>query len=190
VLPVCTPLRNVELSLGFIAVWKDGADGHFEYVAQMKSLIRERSAGRNDWSLGIVLGTGRDPAFAGTGNQTYTIYSYIPLSISLANERIVLHQNTGWLYARSGGAGENALTWAARADVSLWPRVALIGEAYGAEMVDGNGSIPAELQLGLKTWLRPDRVTLDVGYGGAWRRPSQRKAGWTLGLTLITPPFL
>jgi hypothetical protein len=38
-LPVCTPIRNLEMSLGLIAVWADEGDGRPEYVAQVKTLL-------------------------------------------------------------------------------------------------------------------------------------------------------
>ena len=188
VLPVCSPLRNIELSLGFIAVWKDGAQGHFEYVAQVKTLLRPLRP--NSWGAGFVVGTGRDPAFTGTANQTYTLYSYVPASVSLSNDRLVLHENTGWLYARAAGSGSNAFTWAARGDLRLRRMIAAVGEVYGAEGIGGTSAgAPAEFQAGLRSWLRRDHVELDLTYGGALRT-GRRAAGWTLGLTLITPPFL
>ena len=61
------PLTRVEL-LGFIAVWEDGADGHFEYVAQVKTAFKPLTTG--SWGVGFVMGTGRDAAFSGAQGWT------------------------------------------------------------------------------------------------------------------------
>lgn len=187
VLPVCTPIRNLELSLGFIAVWDDGSDGHFEYVAQLKTVLRPMTP--NGWGAGFVLGTGRDPAFAGTGEKTSTIYSYVPVSVSLGGERLVLHQNVGWLYERTPGRDQQAFTWALRADARVRSRVTAVLEFYGLETGVAGRAANAEYQAGLRTWFRKDRVQVDLSYGGKVQS-GRAGQGWTLGLTLMTPPFL
>jgi len=188
VLPVCSPLRNIELSLGFIAVWKDEADGHFEYTAQGKTLFKPLTT--NSWGAGLVLGTGRDPAFVGLTNEGYTIYGYVPLSVSFGDDRVILHENTGWLYGRTNGVSTNAVTWALRGDVRVTTQFTVTGEVYGAEDVGSNGGgTPAEFQMGVRRLLRREHVQLDLSYGGTLRTGSPG-AGWTIGLALITPPFL
>jgi hypothetical protein len=68
VLPVCTPVHNLELSLGFIAVRDDGTgtgQGHFEYVVQGKTLVRPLRT--DGWGAGSSPGPGatlRSPARA------------------------------------------------------------------------------------------------------------------------------
>jgi hypothetical protein len=112
----------------------------------------------------------------------------------------VLHQNTGWLYQHAGNEGSfrgrQALTWAARAEVALgrrrrgggFPAVAVV-EAYGA---DGAAGADAEFQAGLRAFPRADAVQVNLSYGGFLRTRGfgRRGAGWTLGLTLATLPFL
>jgi hypothetical protein len=191
VLPVCTPIRNLELSLGFIAVWRDGGDGHFEYVAQAKTALRPLTTG--GWGAGLVVGTGRDPAFAGTGNPTYNLYAYVPATLSLGADRVLLDANLGGLYDRSGGRGAGGVTWATRADVATIRRITLVAEAYGERGL-GRSHLDAtpEFQAGVRKWLRTDHVQLDLSYGGQLegRHLGGHGAGWTAGLTLITPPFL
>ena len=191
VLPVCTPIPDLELSLGFIAVWRDGGDGHFEYVAQAKTSFR---APRKDgWGAGLVVGTGRDPAFAGVGNPTYNLYSYVPLTISLDHDRVLLDENLGGLYNRAGGRGGSAVTWASRVDVATVRRLTLVAEAYGERGLGGSHlDARPEFQAGVRKWLRTDHVQLDLSYGGALdgRYRGTHGAGFTAGLTLIAPPFL
>ena len=108
VLPVCTPTHNLELSVGFIAVWRDGADKHFEYVLQAKTLFKPLTV--DGWGAGFVAGVGRDPALASTSPRVASYYAYVPLSLSLAHDRVMLHQNTGVIYQASPGANKGALT--------------------------------------------------------------------------------
>ena len=182
-LPVCTPLRNLEVSAGLIAVWKDEGDGHPEYVAQLKSIL-VRSKG-NHFGVGIVLGTGRDPGLRGIRAPGWNVYSYLPITASFRNERLILHTNIGYLYDhRTGHQNDRQLlTLAGRADFSLRKYFVVVGEIY-----DSAGS-EAEFQLGVRTWGRPGRVQLDLSYGGFLMRQG-RAAGWTLGLALTTPPIL
>ena len=129
------------------------AVGHFEYVIQGKTLLRPLRT--DGWGAGLVFGTGRDPALAGLNPDVRSYYAYVPLSLSLAADRVVLHQNTGWLYQRAGGAAGAA----------------------------------SEFQLGLRAFPRPNSVQVDLRWGG-FVRGGGRAAGWTIGLTLATPPFL
>jgi hypothetical protein len=199
VLPVCTPVRRVELSLGFIAVWDSdpapGRTGHFEYVVQAKAPLRPLRT--DGWGIGAVVGAGRDPALAGTSPDVRSFYAYVPVSRSLAGDRVVLHQNTGWVYQRAGNEeawrGRHALSWAARADVAVgggrrpgrFPAV-VVAEAYGAQ---GAAGASPEFQAGVRAFPRPDAVQLDLSWGG-FLRTGRPAAGWTVGLTLTPPPFL
>ena len=182
-LPVCTPIRNLEMSAGLIAVWKDEADGHPEYVAQLKTILIQSTA--RHWGVGLVLGTGRDPGLTGIRNPGFNIYTYVPVTTSFLNERLILHNNIGYMYEhRTGHENDRQLlTLASRADVQLRKYFVVVGEIY-----DSAGS-EAEFQLGVRGWARPGRAQLDLSYGGLLMRAGVA-AGWTLGLALTTPPIL
>ena len=182
-LPACTPLRNLEVSAGLIAVWKDEADGHPEYVAQLKSILIPAKRGRT--AVGLVLGTGRDPGLTGVRDPGWNVYTYLPVSTSFLNDRLILHNNIGYVYDhRTGTENDRQLTTlASRAEVSLRKYFVVVGEIY-----DSTGS-EAEFQLGVRAWGRPDKVQFDLSYGGFLTRWGQA-AGWTLGLALTTPPIL
>ena len=182
-LPVCTPVQNLEVSAGLIAVWKDEADGHPEYVAQLKSILM--TSAEHHWSVGLVLGTGRDPGLKGVRDPGWNLYSYVPVTASFLNERLVVHNNIGYLYVhRTGHENDHQLlTTACRADVQLRKYFVVVGEIY-----DSAGS-EAEFQVGLRAWGRPGRVQFDLSYGGFLTRMGQA-AGFTLGLALTTPPIL
>jgi hypothetical protein len=182
VLPVCTPAPDLELSVGFIAVSKDGANGHVEYVAQAKTALPGLRT--NAVTTGFVFGTGRDPGLLGPRRPSTNVYAYVPASVSLAGNRLRVHENVGWFYEERHAHRRHALTLGARADLALTSRVTAVAEAYGA------GGNRAEFQAGIRTWFRSSRqVQLDVSYG-AELRTGRDGPGWTVGLTLVTPPFL
>ena len=182
-LPVCTPLRNLEASVGLIVVWKDESDGHTEYVAQLKTVLIPRE--RRVWGLGFVVGTGRDPGLTGVRNPGWNTYAYLPVTVGFFNERLLLHNNVGYSYDHRAGHDNDRqlLTLATRADVSVRKYFVIVGEIY-----DSSGS-EAEYQAGVRTWARPGKVQLDLSYGG-FLTHSGRAAGWTLGIAFTTPPFL
>lgn len=185
VMPVCTPVRNLELSLGFIGVWEDGLDGHFEYVLQAKTLLKRLTT--DGWGAGFVAGVGRDPALATTAPPQTSYYAYVPVSVSLAGDRVVLHQNTGIIVQSAARSDRLGVTWAARTEFALRrDRLLGVAEVYGAE---GRAPAPPEYQIGVRAFPRPGRVQLDLSYGGLLRT-GRRAQGWTLGLALVTPPFL
>jgi hypothetical protein len=193
ILPVCTPVKNLELALGFIGVWHDKANGHLEYVAQAKTLFKPLTT--DSWGVGFVLGTGRD--LTSVGVRPYSFYAYIPLSESLWRDRLILHQNGGLFFNHTQAHWDRAWTWGLRGDGLLAGRIGrgLVGvlEIYGAEGVArGDAHTTTEYQAGLRSWIRPDRVQVDLTRGRTLWRPFARDGGpgWTIGLTIVTPAFL
>jgi hypothetical protein len=179
-------VRNLELSLGFIAVWKDGGDGHFEYTAQAKTSFKHLTS--DSWGAGLAVGIGRDPAFSGTAKGANTIYAYVPISLPVYGGRIVFDENLGWLYRSAHGEDVNAVTYGFRTDAWALPHLAFVGEVYGV-FAPGpkSAETPAEFQLGLRSSARAAQFDLSYGTEVHTRR---RGPGWTVGLTLTTPPFL
>lgn len=182
-LPVCTPIRNLEISAGLIAVWRDEADGHPEYVVQVKTLLLPRANRR--WSVAFVLGTGRDPGLSGIRNSGFNVYAYVPVSAAFFADRVIVHQNIGYLYDHRAGHynDKDWLTTASRADISLRKYFVIVGEIY-----DSAGS-DAEYQAGVRWWGRPGVVQFDLSYGGLLKKAAVA-AGWTLGVALTTPRIL
>ncbi|HUQ48365.1 MAG TPA: hypothetical protein VM053_09005 [Gemmatimonadaceae bacterium] len=182
-LPACTPLHDLEVSAGLVAVWKDEGDGHPEYVAQLKSILFRNKGGR--FGVGLVVGTGRDPGLSDVRAPGWNVYTYLPATVSFFSERLLVHNNIGYLYDhRTGHENDHqSLTVAVRTDVSLRKYFVVVGEIY-----DSSDS-EAEFQIGARAWTRPGKVQIDLSYGGLLTR-WERAAGWTLGLALATPPIL
>jgi hypothetical protein len=194
-LPVCTPVKNLELSLGLIEVWHDNENRHhLEYVAQAKTLFKPLTT--DSWGVGFVVGYGRRLTSIDTAH-TYSAYAYVPISESLWHDRLLLHENLGLFHGRHGPYGDNAYAWAVRGDGLIAGRIGhglvAVLEIFGAERVfRDDAHTTTEYQAGLRTWIRPDRIQVDVTRGRTLWRPfaTSGGAGWTIGLTLVTPPFL
>ena len=154
---------------------------HAEYVAQVKTLFKALTP--DDFGTGFVIGIGRDPGVGGRRVASHTLYAYVPVTISLMHGRILLYENTGWLYDTRASDQRHALTWAIRGDLALTRRIAAIGERFGATVGD------TEFQAGIRGAIVPDRIQLDLSYGGTWA-DSGGGAGWTLGVTLISKRIL
>jgi hypothetical protein len=193
-LPVCTPVKDLEVSLGLIEISHDGANGHAEYIAQAKTLFKPLAT--DSWGVGFVMGYGR-PLESDDSSHAYSFYAYIPVSESLWHDRLILHQNLGFFHGRHDPYGDNSFAWAVRGEGPIVGRMGrglvAVLEIYGAERIyRDDAHTTTEYQAGLRTWLRPDRVQVDLSRGRTLWRPFAQDggAGWTIGLTLVTPPFL
>jgi hypothetical protein len=189
ILPGCQPVRNLELSagVGFVDIG-DGRDT--EYVLQGKYLFRGLAP--NDFGVGFVGGIGY-AAPAPLSRGVAGVFAYIPSSLSLSDDRVVLHGNLGWHLQRddhehNGVVHEDphhALTWGARADLLLPLRIerfTLVGELFGEDRL-----LP-EFQVGVRGELFAERLFLDLSWGGNADRELPG-AGWTVGLAWLPPPF-
>jgi hypothetical protein len=183
VLPACSPIRNVELTAGFgFVAGEDGRD--LEYVVQLKATLRE--PGEGGPGVGFVAGAGLDPLAQATGRRVPGIFAYVPLTVPLAEERLLLHANLGWQgdRLRSDEADRatdlhHSATWGLRADARAGDRVAVIAEVFGED------SGPAEIQVGVRAALIAGLIHVDLSYGTGlvdWGIGTR----WVLGLA-ITP---
>lgn len=178
--PACNFTGNLELTLGS-SVTRQSGDWH--YSAQMmqgKTLLKPLET--NGWGLAIALGAARDPRReAGGGHDAY---AYLPASFSLADDRVVLHTNVGWL--REQGSSRHRMTWGLGSEIQWLPHTWLIAETYG----QGQGK--PFYQLGVRHWLVPDRVQVDATFGnrlGAYEQGASQR--WlSIGLRLLSPAFL
>jgi len=178
--PACQLVPNVEITLGMELDARAAAVE--EYTLEMKTVFRAPEPGR----LGVSLVGGVD--FAGrsaTEDELLTgAFLYVPATLSIGDDRLLLHGNLGWQTA-PGNSGEGSLIWGARGDLELpWAdeRLVAIAELFAGE---GGG---AEYQVGLRTRLVPDRFLLDLSWGGHTELPGNRR-GWVLGIGWTPAPF-
>jgi hypothetical protein len=124
---------------------------------------------RNDWGVGLTLSN----QFGGGRGASGDLSAVVPASVSLLDDRLLLHANVGW--QRPRGQHSGAL-WAVAAEWNVARRTGLTLESYGSQ----HG--PAFVQAGARYEVLRKRLTLDAAVG---RRASLRGIDHyvTVGLT-------
>jgi hypothetical protein len=172
-LPGCSPapLRRVELTLGGFRTDADAASTMDTSIGQAKALLVPLRAG--GWGMAATLGAARQP-FAG-GKRTNPYINLIA-SRAFASDGPVLHFNAGAVQDRA--ATRTLYTWGAGAEIPLTGRLSAIAEMYNQE------AVKPSTQLGLRFWIRPDRIQVD-GTFGTQAGPDMRHNWMSVGLRLL-----
>lgn len=176
-LPACNPFGWGELTFGGARTDPDEGPAHTsDVVVQGKTVFKPLEA--DGWGLGLALGLIRHPdrpEHRGIGE----IYGYVPASFSFLGDRVVVHTNLGWIHNRD--ERRDRPTWGLGAESRVLGNTWLVTEAF--DQASGT-----RYQLGVRQWLVPDHVQVDVTYGN---RFGHSEARWfTIGLRLISKPFL
>lgn len=173
-LPACNPGGNFEITAGGAVARADGATQSGAVVVQGKTLFKPLET--NGWGLGLAAGYATQVASGQSGGP----YFYLPGSLSLADDRVVLHLNLGATYF--GDTRETRMTWGLGSETAATERLYVIAEAFGM-----NTGRPA-LQAGLRYWVVPGHVQVDTTFGSDLA--DFRGERWvSIGLRLISPPW-
>ena len=177
-LPACNFTGNLELTLGGAYTRDAGGSENSDLVFQGKTLLKPLET--NGYGIAFAAGYAGHPA-AHAGRPLGGPYLYMPLSLSLADDRVVLHANLGAKHLREDRS--NRGTWGLGSETMITPRVYLIAETFG-ESRDN-----ASYQLGIRLWIVPNRVQVDTTYGNQYGgKPDAR--WFSIGLRLLSVPFL
>jgi hypothetical protein len=178
-LPGCNPFGGFEVTLGGASLHPSPDPRRSVFQGQVKTLLRPLTT--DDWGVGLAVGT-LDTLPGATYAGRDQPYFYVPLSVSMARDRAVLHLNLGASRAASGRDGVQAV-WGIGGEFAVVPRALVVAETYGA-----SGERP-QVQVGLRLWLVPDRVQVDttVGHQGG---PVGVGRWISIGLRLLSPPML
>jgi hypothetical protein len=187
IIPACQAIRNLEISAGLGWLADDGARAT-EWLLEGQYLLREEGSGMP--AVALVAGVEFASLSRLVGNGLPDAFVYVPVSATLAGDRVMVHGNLGWHVERDehehdGVAhvgAHHALTWAFRGDFTVSERFTLIGETFGE-----NRQSP-EFQVGVRSALLADRLMLDISWGGH-TAPDERGLGWTAGFVWTPPPF-
>lgn len=177
-LPGCNPTGNLELTLGGSMQRADGRLDASNIQFQGKTLLKplESNGYGVALSVGVVHHPNADPKRV-FGN----VYVNVPVSVSFADDRFVLHVNAGG--RRDTEDRLYRMTWGVGSETQLHPRVYLVAETFGE-----NKGHPS-FQAGLRFWLVKDRVQVDTTYGNVFGGGSGQRF-FTIGLRLLSPAFL
>ncbi len=175
-LPACNPTGHLELTLG-------GAQHHLSDPAaphEQDAVVQGKTVwgdlARDGWAWGLAVGVQRHGSNS-PQLRSQTDYAYLPLSVALREDRLVLHTNLGM--ARSSATRQTGGTWGAGTEWWLAPRWMLMTEAFGSQ------TLRPQVQAGFRFVILPDLLQVDLTRGSASRGPGW----WSLGLR-YTPASL
>lgn len=180
-LPGCNPFGWFELTLGGAYGWGPGNENEKRLFAQFKTLFRTLDE-PGGWGWGVSVGT-LDTWYSPKRASLFEPYVNIPVSVSLADDRVVMHLNVGAVHTR-GLSGAWDATWGIGTEIYLNERTFLIAETFGRQ---GEGSSG---QFGIRYWVIPDRVQIDTTLGSRFESPVSAYRWISVGLRLLSPPFL
>lgn len=178
--PACNPTGNLELSVGGGQGVSDTPPGERQLAAglvQAKTLFKPLTP--DGWGIGLAVGR----SFERTGQQPRAVshYFYVPMSLALRGDDIVLHLNLGVRDDRT--AHRSFATWGLGSEIRLAPQLQLIAETFG----ESRGG--TQVHGGLRWWVIPDRVQIDATTGGRVQ-PGVPGRWMSVGVRLLTPAFL
>ncbi len=155
-LPACNPTGNLEITVGGGSAKLDNAAGWTgDYVFQAKTLFKTLEP--NGWGIGAAVGTVQHPEINPGPNLLGNRYAYIPLSLSFADDLLVVHVNTGWL--RDKATNKDLMTWGLGTELNLDKHWTLIAESFG------NSADSSYWQAGTRYSLIPGLLQLDATAG-------------------------
>ncbi len=102
-LPACNPNGHFEVTAGGGRFRTDGAPGASDHVIQGKTLLRALSP--NDWGWGVAVGQVTHPGAQPGLNPSGSRYIYVPLSLSMRDDQVVVHMNLDARTAHPQGLG-------------------------------------------------------------------------------------
>lgn len=126
-LPACNPGGNFEVTAGGGLARPDATSSSSDYILQGKTLFRSLAPG--GWGMGLAFGRVLHPEVNPGPNLLGNTYAYVPVSISLLDDRLITHVNFGWLKDRA--TREDRATWGVGAELRLDERWLGIAEVFG-----------------------------------------------------------
>lgn len=154
-LPACNPTGNLEFTVGGGRAKNDGEQATSDYVFQAKTLFRPLET--NDWGWGLAVGTIRHPEINPGPNLLGNTYVYVPASVSLFDDKAILHFNLGWL--KDKATGNQSMSWGVGGEFKVSSRLLGIAESYGDNHNQSYG------QIGVRYSIIPDRFQVDATFG-------------------------
>lgn len=178
--PACNPTGNLELSVGGGFGPSEDVPGERQLTGgllQAKTLFKPLAP--DSWGIGLAVG--RSQERPGRQARVSSNYFYVPMSLAMRGDDIVVHLNLGLRDDR--GENRTFATWGLGSEIRLAPQLQLIAETFGESR---NGT---QVHGGLRWWVIPERVQIDATAGGRVQ-PGVPGRWVTLGVRLLSPAFL
>jgi hypothetical protein len=176
--PGCNFWGDVEWSLGGQQRSDDTPWTSGLLLGQAKKRWLRLSDG--DWGVSTTLGFINTQPTSDFNATQRDVYFNAPITRALGQDRFV-HLNLGWVQHNRDGSSRP--TWGLGGEWPLSPRLIAISEVYA------ESTTPSQYQVGLRFWVKPQRVQIDTTYGNVMGSASDQQ--WiSIGLRLLTPAFL
>lgn len=183
-LPGCNPSGNLEITTGGALTRDETGTRPSTILLQGKTLFRTLLP--NDWAFGLVLGGIRHPNQRDGGGMVDEFYGYVPASLSLMNDIVVLHGNAGYgreKLPRDPANPRQHFTWGLGSETQMHERLYFIAETFGQ-----TPSRPL-FQAGFRFWVVPNRFQIDTTYGNRFDGGITER-WFSIGIRLLSPPFV
>jgi hypothetical protein len=178
-IPACNPTGNWELALGGSVARNDENKLELNNVQmQAKTLLKPLET--NGYGVALTLGAVHQPN-AEEKKMFGNVFVNLPVSLSFADDRFVLHLNAGASHERQ--EHRNRMTWGVGSETQLTSNIYLIAETFGQ-----NKGKPS-YQTGFRFWIVRDRVQVDTTYGNTFGQGTGNRF-FSIGLRLLSPAFL
>ena len=177
-IPGCNFWGDVEWSLGGQQRSEDTPWTSGLLLGQAKKRWLRLSDG--DWGVSTTLGFVNTQPTSDFNAPQRDVYFNAPITRAWGQDRFV-HLNLGWV--QHGRDNSSRPTWGMGGEWPLSPRLIAISEVYAET------TTPSQYQVGLRFWVKPQRIQIDTTYGNVMGSATDQQ--WiSIGLRLLTPAFL
>lgn len=154
-LPACNPTGNLEITFGGGQSQPKAGPATTDYLIQAKTLFRALET--NGWGWGLAVGTIRHTDINPGPNMLGNTYGYVPVSVSMLDDKVIVHANLGWMKDKASGL--SSASWGVGGEFKLHPRFLGIAETYGDNRNMSFG------QIGGRYSILPDLFQVDLTIG-------------------------
>jgi hypothetical protein len=164
-LPACNPTGNLEFTVGGGRAYFDAlaTPNSTDYVYQAKTLFRKLDLHTS--GIGLAVGMVHHPSIQVGPNQHGNQYAFIPISVPLNEDRLIMHLNPGIL--RDKASQETRKTWGIGFEFNATPRWMLIAESFG------DTSTGSYWQSGVRFAIIPNLLQVDTTTGKKYSGSSE-----------------
>jgi hypothetical protein len=174
-LPGCNFTGNLEWTLGgAVQPFGDG-NALTDVVVQGKTVLKPVET--NGYGVALAIGMEQHPK-AEYRHTPGSVYAYLPVTVSLRDDRFLLHTNVG--VSRDRDERQTQMTWGIAGEAAVTERLTVIAETFG------NHRESPWYQAGLRVWCVPGTVQLDATIGSQFG-PQRRARFVSVGLRLLSP---
>ncbi|KAA6123724.1 hypothetical protein [Cupriavidus cauae] len=178
-LPGCNFTGNFEWTFGGAVQRYGDGPGNAITDLQFQGKTVLKPVETNGYGVALTLGMTEYPK-AERRRTPGGLYLNLPLTVSMRDDRLLLHANFGATHDRA--ERQTRMTWGVAGEAAVSERWAMIAESFGE-----SGDKPW-IQLGARVWIVPQRVQVDMTWGTQLNQPRETRFV-SIGLRLLSPSW-